>query len=265
MIKYAIIGLGFIFPRHKEAIEKTGGEIVLTCDNDPDKKADFLDYKEMFDSPRFSEVDYVVVLLPNYLHSLVSREALKRGKKVLCEKPLTIFEDFKGLEEVNTVMQLRYNPRIKYINGGNIDIFVKTYREPAYFESWKGQEALSGGILHNMGVHYIDLLCHLLGPAVEIKKSHYTPKLAYGEVLFKKGKGTYYIELSTEPCPVIRKINVNGVSTDLEGATIPFKNPEKVKNLHIKVYEEMLKGKGMKLNQAKKSLKLIEKLKDFAQ
>ena len=197
MNTYALIGLGFISKRHVEAINKTGGKIVLTCDNDPDKKADFLDYKEMFNSPRFDEVEYVVVAVPNFLHSQICRDAIAKGKKVLCEKPLTIFDDFEGLEDVNVVMQLRYNPQIKYIPAGNIDIFVKTYREPKYFESWKGQEALSGGILYNMGVHYIDLLCHVLGNPVEIKKSSYTPNLAQGEVLCTKGKGTYHIELAT--------------------------------------------------------------------
>ena len=162
------------------------------------------------------------------------------------------------MKEVNKVMKLRYNPMLKYYNG-NIDIFVKTYREPAYFESWKGDPRLSGGILYNMGVHYIDLLCHILGRPVEIKKSYYTQNLAYGEVLFEKGRGTYHIELATEPCPVIRKIIVNGVSHNLEGATIPLKGGN-VKNLHTRVYEEMLRGKGLKLNEARKSLDLIKKL-----
>ena len=261
MIKYAVCGMGFIFPRHKEAIEKTGGKVILTCDNDPDKKADFLDYKEMFNSPRFDEVEYVVVLVPNFLHSEICRVAIAKGKKVLCEKPLTIFGDYEGLEDVNVVMQLRYNPQVPYIKGGNIDIFVKTYREPKYFESWKGQDALSGGILYNMGVHYIDLLCHILGEPVEIKKSSYTSNLAQGEVLFRKGKGTYHIELSTEPCPTLRKMILNGILLNLEGATIPLNDTGQVVNLHTRVYEEMLAGNGLKLSEARKSLELIEKLK----
>ena|SRR3990167_2757549 len=259
-MRYALIGLGFISSRHREAIEKTGGKLILTCDIDPDKKADFTDYKEMFDSPRFSEVEYVVVATPNWTHSEICRAAISKGKKVLCEKPLTIFNDYEGLEEVNNVMQLRYNPQIQNIKGGNIDIFVKSYREPKYFDSWKGQEALSGGILYNMGVHYIDLLCHLLGEPVEIKKTHYTQNLAFGEILFQKGKGTYYIELATEPGPVIRKMIYNGITLNLQGATIPLKDKGDVPNYHVRVYEELLKGNGLKLNEARKSLDLIKKL-----
>jgi len=258
-MKYAIIGLGFIFPRHKEAIEKTGGEIILTCDIDPEKKADFTDYKEMLASEKFKEVNTVCILTPNYLHSQMCRDV--KGKTIICEKPLTIFDDFDGLEDVNVILQLRKNPKVSQLRGRsqNIDIKVKSYREPKYFDSWKGQEALSGGILYNMGVHYIDLLGYLLGEPVEIKDSVYGSHKASGTILFERGKGTYHIELSTEPCPVLRKIIINGVETDLEGATIPL-NDTGVVNLHTLVYKAILEGKGTKLSEARKSLDLIKQL-----
>ena len=265
MNKYAVCGMGFIFPRHKEAIQKTGGKIILTCDIDPEKKADYIDYKEMLESPRFADVDTVSVLVPNYLHAEICRAVLAKGKQVLCEKPLTIFDDYEGLEDVNVVLQLRHNPEViglkKKQKSANIDIYVKTYREPEYFESWKGKPELSGGILYNMGVHYIDLLLHLLGEPVEIRKTYYTDKQAYGEILFERGKGTYYVELSEEWCPTIRRLTYNGLPLNIEGATIPLKGSEKVINLHTRVYEEMLKGNTTKLDEARKSLDLIKKLK----
>lgn len=264
-MKFAVCGLGFIFPRHKEAIEKTGGEIVLTCDINPDKKADFTDYKEMFNSPQFVLVDAVSICTPNYTHTEIAREAVKKGKRVLCEKPLTIFQDYHGLGGVKVVLQLRHNPKVQLLKGEthNIDIFVKTYREEEYWKSWKGAPELSGGILYNMGVHYIDLLIYLLGEPVEIKKSVYSDTLAYGEVLFERGRGTYYIELTREPMSgPIRKITVDGIPQDLEGATIPLHGGN-VRNLHIKVYEEFIKGKGPGVNTARKSLNLIERLKSW--
>ena len=60
--RYAIIGKGFIFSRHKEAIELTGGEVVLTCDIDPEKKADYTDYRNMFNCPEMKKVDVVVIV-----------------------------------------------------------------------------------------------------------------------------------------------------------------------------------------------------------
>ena len=112
MKKFAIVGKGFIYPRHKQAIEKLGGKIVLTCDIDKNKKADFVDWVEMFNSSKFNEVNYVSVCVPNYLHSVICREALLKGKKVLCEKPLSI-NGIMGMKDVKTVLQLRYHPKLQ--------------------------------------------------------------------------------------------------------------------------------------------------------
>lgn len=260
-MRHALIGCGFISKRHRDAIVESGGELVLTCDIDPNKKADYLDYKKMFKDPRYNDVDFVTVATPNYTHADICRAVLKTGKEVLCEKPLTINQDYEGLEKVNVVMQLRHNKRLNAFRTGhkNVDIFVKSYREPSYFESWKGDERLSGGILYNMGIHYIDLLIHLMGKPIEIKKTFLSDKLAYGEILFTKGRGTYHIELTTEPMPVVRKIVVNGVSWDFEGATIPLKDSTMV-NLHTEVYKSLITGSCLKTRQAKKSLDLVAKL-----
>src|SRR3990167_6165931 len=168
-MKYAVIGLGFIFPRHKEAIEKTGGEIILTCDIDETKKADFTSWETMFDSPKFDTVDAVVICTPNYLHSSIARRALARGKKVLCEKPLSI-DGVDGLEGVNTVLQLRYHPeviRAKALKPYSIELRLNFKRGDDYFNGWKGDNSKSGGLLYNLGIHYFDLLFYLLGEKVE--------------------------------------------------------------------------------------------------
>lgn len=265
-MKFAIIGLGFISARHKQAVAEVGGEIILTCDIDPSKGADYTDWIEMIHSPRFQEVDYVSICTPNYTHSAIVREVLRTGKQVICEKPLTIFGDTDGLARANVVLQLRYNPKViklkRSLTGteNHIDISVKTFREESYFQSWKGDANRSGGILYNMGVHYIDLLQHLLGSLVEIEASHYEQRLAWGRVRFEKGIGTYRIELSSEQ-GVNRKITVNGYEEDLEGATIPLTEINgQVVNLHTQVYKALVRGKGIKATQAKSSLDLVDKL-----
>lgn len=264
--KFAVIGMGFIYPRHKAAIEENGGEILMTCDLDPTKGADFTDHLEMFASPKFREVDYVSICTPNYTHSAIVQEALTWNKQVICEKPLTIWRDYEGFDDVNVILQLRQNPKIQNLKAKEVDIYVKTYREPKYFESWKGKPELSGGILHNMGVHYIDLLGFILGAPVAIKHSSYSELVAKGQIEFERGVGTYHIELSKEPIEgnVIRKITIDGVETDLEGATIPLNDTGQVVNLHTKCYADILAGKGTKLSEARKSLELIARLRDAA-
>lgn len=265
-MRYAVCGLGFISKRHINAISNVGGTVAMTCDIDPSKNADYRDWVEMFRSPAFKQVDAVAVCTPNYTHSAIVREAVRLGKKVICEKPLTIFGDTQGMDGAKVVLQLRYNPRVQRLkrelkgNQNQIDIKVRTFREESYFKSWKGDATRSGGILYNMGVHYIDLLEHLLGEPECILETHYEERLAWGRVRFQKGIGTYHIELSREQ-GVNRTIQVNGRVEDLEGATIPLTDTGEALDLHTQVYKAFERDKGIGVSEARKSLELVEELK----
>ena len=273
-MKHCIIGSeGFISKRHRKAIENIGGELVLTCDNkdlnyiDPDFRItpDFTDWVEMIHSPKFKEVGMISVCTPNYLHSVMVRECLRLGKKVLCEKPLTIFDDLH-LEDPNlgVVLQLRHNPLVKKLKeenySGNIKIEVASYRPPEYFESWKGQTPKSGGIVYNMGIHYLDLLIHLLGNPVSIPYSKISDKKAEFTIEFQRGIGEASIELLTVEAPVVRKIALGGEFVDLEGATIPLTDSGEVLDLHTEVYKDFIQGKRIGLREAKRSLDLAKHL-----
>jgi UDP-N-acetyl-2-amino-2-deoxyglucuronate dehydrogenase len=51
------------------------------------------------------------------------------------------------------------------------DAVIKWYRSQAYYDSgdWRGTWALDGGgALMNQGVHYVDLLCWIMGPVKEV-------------------------------------------------------------------------------------------------
>ncbi|HTL15910.1 MAG TPA: Gfo/Idh/MocA family oxidoreductase [Patescibacteria group bacterium] len=71
--------------------------IVALCDVDQNHAAhvfkkypnakQFTDYRKMLDEMK--EIDGVVVATPDHLHAFASMEAIKRGKHVYCEKPLT--------------------------------------------------------------------------------------------------------------------------------------------------------------------------------
>lgn len=264
-MKHALIGDGFIAKRHKKAIENIGGELVLVCDL---KGGDFTDWVEMIHSPKFKEVDMVSICTPNYLHSVMVRELLSMGKKVLCEKPLTIFDDLH-LEDSNlgVVLQLRHNPLIKKLKeenfAGKIKLDVATYRPPEYYQSWKGQKDKSGGILYNMSIHYLDLLIHLLGDPVTIPYSENDDFSSRGVVEFQRGIGEWDIKLLGEEAkdaPVVRKIAFNGEERDLEGATIPLTDSGAVLDLHTEVYKDFVAGRRIGLREAQRSLNLVKHL-----
>ena len=66
-----------IIPEKAEAMKKKYPKIERTV----------ADYKEVLADP---EVDAVYVLTPNYAHYTITMDALKAGKHVFCEKPITV-------------------------------------------------------------------------------------------------------------------------------------------------------------------------------
>ena len=261
-MKFAIIGKGFIYPRHKQAIEGLGHEVVMTCDIDTTKDADYTDWVKMFHSPEFKDIDAVSICTPNYLHSVIAREASLLGKKVLCEKPLTPFQDYSGLEEVSTVLQLRNNTRVKELkatlgNDNQVSMVANVFRDEQFWNGWKGNEIKAGSpVLHIIGVHYLDLLIHLLGEPLEVFITDYTNRKATGGIKFEKGFGTYHFEISPTRENQTRYLTVNG-----EKVKLSDQDNISYEDLHKEVYKDFIDGKGTRLSDARRSLDLREKLK----
>lgn len=254
-MKFAIIGKGFIYERHKKAIEDLGHEIYLTCDIDQALQPDFIDWQEMMKSERFKEVDAVVICGPNYLHAPMARKALRLGKKVLCEKPLSI-NGFSGLDGVCSVLQLRYHPALQGLRASEVYVEAKMYRDENYWNGWKGNKKKSGGVLYNLGVHYIDLLIFLLGKPMEVLGAAVNDKVASGFVSFEGGGiGKFHIEIVDNRESQGRKIMVDGDEINLSN-----KDNLSYEDLHKKVYEEFIAGRGIGLSEAKKSINLIKKI-----
>jgi len=92
-------------------IEDCGGEeIVAICDVDQNRAADalqkfpnakfYLDWREMLEKEE-KNIDAVTVSTPDHLHACVASAAMKLGKHVYCQKPLT-----------QTVYEARYLRRL---------------------------------------------------------------------------------------------------------------------------------------------------------
>jgi predicted dehydrogenase len=97
-VQVGVIGCGSIGAYHITSYQKTNkAEVVALCDvEETTLKAaqakyniskGYLDYKDLLSD---SNVEAVSVCLPNRLHSMVTVDALKAGKHVLCEKPPAI-------------------------------------------------------------------------------------------------------------------------------------------------------------------------------
>ncbi|MHB1033762.1 MAG: Gfo/Idh/MocA family protein [Pirellulales bacterium] len=95
--KLNIAGIGIGGQGGSDLEQVAGENIVALCDVDWDYAAHtfekyprakkYKDFREMLDKER--DIDAVVVGTPDHLHAVVSMAAIKRGKHVYCEKPLT--------------------------------------------------------------------------------------------------------------------------------------------------------------------------------
>ncbi len=95
--RIGIIGCGIIGRMHADVVNRhPGARLLAVCDSDRKALGEvtdqtgaefaFCDYKELLSVP---EIDAVHVALPDHLHTQVVVAALREGKDVLLEKPMT--------------------------------------------------------------------------------------------------------------------------------------------------------------------------------
>lgn len=272
--KWALVGLGFISDRHRQAVERTGGSVVLTCDNDLTKGADFLDWRAMIVDPRFKEVDCVAILTPNYLHSTIAAACMAAGKKVLCEKPLCIEEaDLEFLKDCGTVLQLRHHPKVKDAaekGVRHIKLDITMFRDKSYFAGWKGDFRRSGGLLFNLGIHYLDLITYLLGPVKRILSSK-SDIVGYddtwdewfeAEIECEFGSADFFIELSENNTKrtASRKFEATYKDGTVEDIELSQKENLSYEDLHFEVYKAFLDGTGLTGKDAGQAIRLATEL-----
>lgn len=259
MSYWAIVGKGFIYPRHEQAIERIGDKILLTCDIDPSKNPDYTDWCQMRRGILWKDVTHVAICTPNYLHYPMAWAM--SDKIVLCEKPLTISsDDAKRLigSNVNGVLQLRHHPKLQGLKPKQVSVTAKMFRDESYWNGWKGNQEKSGGVLFNLGIHYIDLLIWLMGNPIAITNVSFDSRFAAGEVIFENGKGTFHIEILDNREGQIRKILVDGKEVSLSD-----KDNLSYEDLHYDVYKALKEGKGIKPEECLKSIKLVEQIYAF--
>lgn len=297
MINFALIGAaGYIAPRHLKAIADTGNRLVAATD--PHDAVGILD-RYAFDTRFFPEIErfdrhleklrrgpeenrvrMVSICSPNYLHDSHIRLALRVHADALCEKPLVINPwNLDALEELEqetgrrvwTVLQLRVHPallalrdRLRQSPAAKRREVVLTYvtaRGPWYPVSWKGNEERSGGIAVNIGIHFFDLLMWLFGPAARTETHLREPQRMAGALELAGADVRWFLSVSPDDLPFDPEPGKRSThrSITVDGEEIEF--TDGFADLHTRVYEETLAGRGFAIADARPSIELVYKIR----
>jgi UDP-N-acetyl-2-amino-2-deoxyglucuronate dehydrogenase len=294
---FAMTGVaGFVAPRHLKAIKDTGNRLVAAAD--PHDAVGVLD-KYWFDARFFTEIErfdrhleklhrgaeadrvhYVSICSPNYLHDAHIRMALRSGADAICEKPMVINPwNLDALQEIEretgrrayTVLQLRLHPDLMALKARldaerpakphQVRLTYITARGPWYDVSWKGREDRSGGIVTNIGIHFFDLLIWLFGRPVRSEVHLRQNKRMAGWVALERAEVSWFLsaEAADLPFPPQPGVKTTFRSITVDGQEVEFS--EGFTDLHTRVYEEMLSGRGFGIDDARPSIALTSTIR----
>ena len=170
----------------KYACDLIESKAQLMKDTYPDKIENVItDYKVALADP---EVEVVFVLTPNFAHYTVSMDALRAGKHVFCEKPITVNyklscemaeEAKKQGKLLNIGVCNRFHASVEKLAEMNKNgEFGKVYHVVCNFRAFRSSPGLGGdfttksqsggGVLIDWGVHYIDLILYILGAGEDV-------------------------------------------------------------------------------------------------
>lgn len=293
MTSFALIGAsGFVAPRHMKAIKAVGGRLKVAFDpNDsvgvidshfPD--AHFFTEFERFDrhidkmTRRGEKIDYISICSPNYLHDAHCRFAMRSDADAICEKPLVLnpwnIDGLKEIEQhtgrkVSTILQLRLHPAIKALkekvaadkrNAFLVDLTYITSRGRWYHSSWKGDEAKSGGIATNIGVHFFDMLSYVFGPpsmnVVHLRED----SRAAGFLMCGRAAVRWFLSVDRKDLPThaaTDKTTFRSLLIDEE----EFEFSDGFTDLHTRSYEEILAGCGFGLDEVRPSIGVVSEFR----
>ena len=297
MKTFALIGAaGYIAPRHMQAIMDIGGQLIAAFDPNDSvgvidsyfPSADFFTEFERLDrhidklrrKNGRAAIDYISICSPNYLHDAHMRFALRSGADAICEKPLVLNPwNIDALAEVeadtgkkiSTILQLRLHPAIIELRRKieseqsdkkhEVDLTYITSRGNWYLQSWKGNNAKSGGIATNIGVHFFDMLHFLFGELQEnvVHLNELNKASGYLEYAHARVRWYLSVDLNDIPAPVrssgqrtYRSITVDRDEIEFSGGFA---------DLHTRSYQEIIEGRGFGLDDNRVAIETVSKIR----
>ena len=201
MVRVGIIGLGGIARNvHIPGIvEAAGGKITAICDPKESMLKEVGDAYGIPENRRFqnylelihcADVDAVEICSPNFLHVPMAIEAVRAGKAINVEKPLSVnYAEAKKLEDAlqeNSVPNMmcfscRFLPAVRYAKelldqgllGDILSVNAEYLKSSAFWAGrrleWRFIKEYAGtGVLGDLGVHLVDMARLLVGDMTRV-------------------------------------------------------------------------------------------------
>jgi len=186
-----IIGFGGMASYHYDTLKKADYDRikikgVFDLNRDRQKFAEekgLIAYSSKEELLSDSEIDIVLIATSNEVHKDLAIEAMKAGKNVICEKPVTISSDelmeimeaSKKYDKVFTIDQNRRTNKDFVLMKRKVEegLLGEVYHIESRVEGsrgvpkgWRTKKELGGGMMLDWGVHLIDQLMYMISEKV---------------------------------------------------------------------------------------------------
>ncbi len=245
-LRWALIGHGGMGSWHVHNIREKVPEIetVGAYDIRPEALRDARDdglraYGSVDELLNDDSIDLVTIAVPNNFHKGLSIRALRAGKNVVCEKPVTmnageLEEVIKVRDETGKMFSVHQNRRwdrdYRIVKAAKdegllgqvymVKSIVQGSRGAMY--GWRGHKENGGGMLLDWGVHLIDQALDMFDEKVVSVDAHlqsmYTPGVDDNIHLFLRFENgcSYMMEMSTNCLINLPRWHVQGTEGTLQ-------------------------------------------------
>lgn len=191
-VRLGIVGIGSMGSIHAQSIldgKVPRCELTAVCDPKPERLLRFPSARGFLSAEEFlqeSQTDAVLIATPHYAHTTIGIEALRSGRHVLVEKPISVHKAdaerliaaHRGSDQIFAAMfNQRTDPffiRLRQlVRSGDLGVIRRVhwtitnwFRTEAYYRSsdwratWAGE---GGGVLLNQCPHNLDLFQWIFG------------------------------------------------------------------------------------------------------
>jgi UDP-N-acetyl-2-amino-2-deoxyglucuronate dehydrogenase len=198
---------------------------------------------------------------------------MRSGADAICEKPLVLNPwNIDGLAEIerdtgrkiSTILQLRLHPAIKALRERfatsnrrhKVDLTYVASRGRWYYASWKGEDAKSGGVATNIGVHFFDMLSFVFG-GVKRNEAHLRePERAAGFLECARADISWFLSVDRNDLPAeVQGKKPSFRSITVDGEEVEFSDG--FTDLHTRSYEQIMAGTGFGLDAVRPSIEIV--------